>query len=186
MAIPKTNPHYLAIIFWALCFTGLQRHSHATEPAALLRRYHVHIISSMSSDSPPLLVHCRSRDDDLGARLLLPSQEYLIRFEVDFFRRTHFECSVQWGGRQSEFTAFRCSRDENRCRSGNCFWSVRRDGFYFSKDNRNWHLEYEWPPEIPPSKTARTLWSVCKLINHKNMSIFNIKSGISAVWDSMS
>ncbi|OWM85865.1 hypothetical protein CDL15_Pgr012115 [Punica granatum] len=119
-------------------------------PVFCFRKYHVHIISNFSEDLRPLLVHCRSKDDDLGAQFLLPQPEYLIRFKIDLFRRTRFTCEVEQGQTKTEFTAFTCSRDEDRCRHRDCYWSVGPDGFYFSKDMQNWDKEYPSPPHSPP------------------------------------
>ncbi|KAF7848187.1 hypothetical protein BT93_L2214 [Corymbia citriodora subsp. variegata] len=101
---------------------------------------HVHIINDLSID---MELHCQSKDDDLGARVLHPGQEQMIRFRMHFFKSTLFYCDTRGEGRAKHFDVFVQNRDKNRC-GDDCKWSMRDDGIYFSNDGTNWNREYTW------------------------------------------
>ncbi|KAF8025244.1 hypothetical protein BT93_F2170 [Corymbia citriodora subsp. variegata] len=104
---------------------------------------HVHIINNLSND---MGLHCQSADDDLGTQLLHQGEEQMIRFRMHFFKSTLFFCDTQrWGGGapSKHFDVFEESRDKHRC-GGDCKWSLRDDGIYFSNDDTNWNREFTW------------------------------------------
>ncbi|XP_022722238.1 S-protein homolog 18-like [Durio zibethinus] len=130
-------------IFFPLAF--------AVSEDLLFIKYHIHIINDLPSDLPPnvpsvLLLHCKSKDKDLGQRSMLQHEDYTWDSRINLFRTTLFFCQASWEGKQRNFDAFDANRDEHRCREyhNSCLWSVRDDGFYFSNDNSTWTNEYPW------------------------------------------
>ncbi|KAE8698834.1 putative Leucine-rich repeat receptor-like protein kinase family protein [Hibiscus syriacus] len=113
--------------------------------------YHIHIVNDLPNDMPPgvppLKIHCKSGDRDIGEMPMFPHDDYQFDTKVDWFATTLFFCSVDWlEGKQQSFDAFVARRDEHRCRKyhNSCLWSVREDGIYFSDDNLNWFNTYPW------------------------------------------
>lgn len=108
-------------------------------------KYKVHIINGYANNDNPLIIHCKSRDDDLGEHTLWMNNEFLFKFRKDFFVTTAFWCGFIHGSSRKVIYVFRIDYESNFCRAtGNCFWSVREDGFYFSNDNKSWVKRYNW------------------------------------------
>ncbi|KAK8480447.1 hypothetical protein V6N13_130313 [Hibiscus sabdariffa] len=114
--------------------------------------YHIHVRNDLPSrNSPPhqpnLLLHCKSKNKDIGDRPMTTGQDYTWDTKINFFRTTLFFCNARWVGHKSRiFDAFKAVRDEDRCSvyHSSCMWSVRVDGIYFSRDNVTWFNEYPW------------------------------------------
>ncbi|CAI9112246.1 OLC1v1012665C1 [Oldenlandia corymbosa var. corymbosa] len=103
-----------------------------------LRQVDVSIISALPNNSPPLVLHCFSGDDELGYRDLHSGELY----RWDFFAHpwTKFLCSFNWTTKTQGFAVY----DLKVGLSGGCgdaisnddlycYWLVRDDGFYLSK-----------------------------------------------------
>ncbi|KAL4324492.1 hypothetical protein GQ457_11G020060 [Hibiscus cannabinus] len=115
----------------------------------LLINYHIHITNNLPLENnvPTLLLHCRSKDDDLGERAMYVGDDYKWDAKINVRHTTLFSCNAQWTkGKQRHFDAFTASRDEERCQKyhNSCLWSVRSDGIYFSNDNSTWNNAYPW------------------------------------------
>ncbi|KAL3749140.1 hypothetical protein ACJRO7_010261 [Eucalyptus globulus] len=106
---------------------------------------HVHIINDLPGD---MMLHCKSGDDDLGARTLHQGEEQVITFKMNFFGSTLFFCSARREWRFRSFDVFTEERDKYRCR-GDCKWSLRNDGIYFSNNGTAWDREYWWEYAMP-------------------------------------
>ena len=68
-------------------------------------------------------VHCKSKDDDLGAHLLTPGQYFEFRFRPNFWGTTLFFCRFWWGNESHWFDIYDQNRDTTRCDS-KCWWMV--------------------------------------------------------------
>lgn len=66
----------------------------------------VHITNALGPNVD-LTVHCKSKDDDLGARLLHNGDGFEFSFNLNIFGTTLFFCSFQWG---NEFHRFDVSK----------------------------------------------------------------------------
>lgn len=138
------------------------RPTHSAKPEQgqneLFRKYHVHITHDLTlptGDHPAVGIFCWSKDDDLPKKTLSYGQEYLIRFGLDLFRTTRFLCSLTWSPKELLFEAFLASRDESRCHKGTCYWAIRSDGVYFSRNNATWDREFQWRLPPPPTSVLR-------------------------------
>lgn len=107
--------------------------------------YHIHITNDLPSNSI-LVLHCKSKNRDLGQTSLSLRQDFTFKTEINAWRTTLFFCHVTWDVKQRYFEGFRATRDEYRCKKlqHSCMWSVRGDGIYFSNDNSTWTNEYPW------------------------------------------
>ena len=82
-----------------------------------------------------LTVHCKSKDDDLGAHVLLNNQYYEFKFRINFGGTTLYFCGLTWVGGTGSYDLFRASRDSLRCAS-KCVWRARNDGIYGYQDDK--------------------------------------------------
>lgn len=117
------------------------------EGASLLpfRRYHFQIENWLTGR--PLNVHCKSGDDDLGARVLQPREKVEWGFHVNYFGTTLFYCNLSWEFGHKTFDAFRSSNKllYDYCGSKMCQWRASEYGisFYHSK-KKAWDFKYLW------------------------------------------
>ncbi|KAL1542413.1 hypothetical protein AAHA92_26512 [Salvia divinorum] len=106
---------------------------HAT--SCILAKYHVYIASNLPTNSPPLQVHCSSKDDDLGYHTLAPGAEYQFSF-CENPLATLFSCRFLWNGNDKGFHVYDAKWDHNRCIIGNrhgvCYYAVKPAGFFFT------------------------------------------------------
>ena len=96
----------------------------------------VYIVSHLPPTSPPLNIHCFSKDDDLGYHNLTKNVEYRFAFCVKPLA-TMFACRFQWNGKDRGFRVFDANWGfKNRCKTesgdGICYYAVQPDGFYFT------------------------------------------------------
>ncbi|KAK4756543.1 hypothetical protein SAY87_006670 [Trapa incisa] len=89
------------------------------------------------------IIHCKSKDDDLGAITVPQSLSYTFSFKPNIIGTTLFFCGVYTDYGHGSFDIFRYSRDAPRCYK--CRWSVRENGVYGYKDDQNMlDLFFEW------------------------------------------
>lgn len=110
-------------------------------------------------DVDNLIVHCKSGDDDLGDKNLAPNQYFHWMFRQNFLLTTLYFCNFRWmtpddNNREIKSASFHvfdiyisalCGDEFSVNR---CYWLVRKDGFYFSKDDKpfpdGWKLMHTW------------------------------------------
>ncbi|CAI0438110.1 unnamed protein product [Linum tenue] len=73
-----------------------------------------------------LTLHCKSRDDDIGAFVLVTHEAIKWRFRPNIFRTTLFYCSVDWGEGVHWFDVYIHKRDILRCTY--CQWIIKKSG----------------------------------------------------------
>ena len=100
---------------------------------------HVTIVNKMATAT--LQVHCRSRDNDLGVRLLVPNQVYVISFHHNIWGSTLYICDFNAPGHQTKsihvYEGYLVAHRQLWCTQ--CTWTVTDttldcDGF----------LDYSW------------------------------------------
>ncbi|KAL7135176.1 hypothetical protein ABFS83_11G075100 [Erythranthe nasuta] len=93
------------------------------------------VFNRLPENTPPMLLHCQSRDDRLGYHTLAKDE----RFDFTFCPvwRTVFFCHVWWNGKDIAFDVYRWKRCEL------CMYEVRSDGIYEEKD-RNYVKMRDW------------------------------------------
>lgn len=74
-----------------------------------------------------LTVHCKSKDDNLGAHQIPPSGMWEFVFKPSFWGDTLFFCSMQWPGQFHTIDIYNERRDFNRCDKV-CPWHVLPSG----------------------------------------------------------
>lgn len=108
--------------------------------AAELAKWQIHVVNRLSNGQI-LLVHCKSKDNDLGEHKLSVGSEFNWRFKVNFWNTTLFWCYLQKpNGLHSSFEAFWIESTSvwlyDMCYDSNCIWIAKDDGIYL-RDNTN-------------------------------------------------
>ncbi|KAJ4833319.1 hypothetical protein Tsubulata_029648, partial [Turnera subulata] len=61
-------------------------------------KFTVHVTNAFTNDDQPLLLHCWSRDQDLGNHTLYSGGDFSFHFQQRFLPpATHFTCDMKWG-----------------------------------------------------------------------------------------
>ncbi|KAK4756388.1 hypothetical protein SAY87_006515 [Trapa incisa] len=71
-------------------------------------------------------IHCKSKDDDLGAHTIWPNDVYTFEFHNNVWGTTLFYCSVTTSYGQGVYDFYRYDRDNKRCDV--CVYTVTKDG----------------------------------------------------------
>ncbi|KAJ0091863.1 hypothetical protein Patl1_26797 [Pistacia atlantica] len=139
--------HFSLLVIFLIIFHISQAPALAYDEEIIILRfkYKVHIINGFTSNENPLITHCKSKDNDLGEHVLWMNNEFMFKFRKNIFGTTCFWCDMRHGSAQKTIDVFRVGHESNKCHgTGNCFWSVREDGFYFSDNNQSWIKMYDW------------------------------------------
>ncbi|KAL4643121.1 hypothetical protein ACB092_02G070900 [Castanea dentata] len=110
----------------------------------LFTRY-VRIVNHLNNK--PLTYHCKSADDDLGLRTLLPNGEWEFSFDlVPIFKTTDFYCYFFNGKLQAAFDVYKeDTRFEDKCGGNHCIWTAQDDGFFlFNKGSGQNVKLHDW------------------------------------------
>ncbi|KAK6265923.1 hypothetical protein QUC31_016760 [Theobroma cacao] len=137
----------LCMLFLACCsFQTLPASAAEVDKLMVRLRYKVHILNGFADNAKPLIIHCHSRDDDLGEHTLWKDQEFRFKFIVHFVKTTHFVCDFNWGSKSLDnISVFKNDAETSSCRAtGNCFWKAEEDGIYFSNNDQNWVKRFDW------------------------------------------
>ncbi|KAL8051746.1 hypothetical protein ABFX02_06G168100 [Erythranthe guttata] len=107
--------------------------------ACLFKRfsYTVHVVNNLPQNTDPLVVHCASRDNDLGYHNLTTKQDFHFHFCI-MIKSTLFFCHLWWGNKTKAFDVYNARWTPDKCVDHSCYWEARSDGIYFSGT---------WPPE---------------------------------------
>ena len=100
----KISPHHLGLLipFVLVLFSS---YLCETCQGALLRTNEVEIKNGLSPKSD-LIVHCKSKDDGLGAKHLHNNDHFSFRFKENIYGRTLFFCGFTWRNEFHWFTIY--------------------------------------------------------------------------------
>lgn len=108
----------------------------STHVLAGLEAFQVNMVNNLPDNTTPLVIHCQSRDDDLGIHRLCVDDEFHWRFRMNIFETTNFFCGFLWDTKNANFSVFYSSLAYAECghrmKLNHCYWSVQQDGFYLS------------------------------------------------------
>ncbi|KAI3467765.1 hypothetical protein Pfo_024428 [Paulownia fortunei] len=107
-------------------------------------KYAVHVVNNLPPNSPSLLLHCASGNDDLGNHTLTANQDFHFDFCINF--KTLFFCHLWWNGKNIAFDVYSYKWPTQRCVDGVCYWAAKSDGIYHSKHYppKDLTKEYSW------------------------------------------
>ncbi|CAL0302427.1 unnamed protein product [Lupinus luteus] len=97
-----------------------------SENGSILSYTHVYIKNDLGNNIP-LTVHCKSKNDDLGAHHLKYQDEYKFQFKPSLFRNTLFFCGFTWDGILHWFDIYVETRDcPDYDYKSNYRWSIQK------------------------------------------------------------
>lgn len=107
--------------------------------------YEVYIVNNLPQQSPPLMIHCASKNNDLGNHTLYLNQEFYFKFCESFIAVTIFSCQFSWDSKKKDLDVFNAN-SRKLCKTGLCYWAAKSDGIYFSNDAKTKALQkaYDW------------------------------------------
>nr|KJB26088.1 hypothetical protein B456_004G224700 [Gossypium raimondii] len=95
------------------------------------KTWHVHTINGLSNGKM-LLVHCKSKDNDLGIHNLTAGAEFSWQFKLSVTGRTLFWCYMAYDNFHAALNVFWDNPIFfNKCNNDNCIWIAKDDGIYF-------------------------------------------------------
>ncbi|KAI3472917.1 hypothetical protein Pfo_029222 [Paulownia fortunei] len=108
------------------------------------RHVKVYVVNGLPPNSPPLLMHCASGDNDLGHHTLTTGQNFHFGFCVSL--TTLFFCHLWWNGKNIAFDVFDSFWPNQLCMNNVCYWEAKSDGIYNSKHYplKNLTNKYNW------------------------------------------
>ncbi|VFQ65351.1 unnamed protein product [Cuscuta campestris] len=120
----------------------------------------VEILNMIPNNNPvqphmELLVHCKSKDNDLGPWKLSWFESRTIQFRVNLWFSTLFWCRFDWGSKFANVVVFD-TRNPDFGGEKYLNWQVKTDGFYFASGDDPVGSDYKrlasWTDAPLPSK----------------------------------
>ncbi|KAL9140406.1 hypothetical protein ABFS82_14G035400 [Erythranthe guttata] len=106
---------------------------HTIEAFHFTKKYEVGVSDDLPANSNSLVVHCASKDDDLGRRTISHGQSFNWSFHSNFFQSTLYFCHFWWGPhKQRAFVVYDDTWEELHDVNN---YVVKSDGFYVNYGN---------------------------------------------------
>ena len=92
-----------------------------------------------------LIIHCQSKDDNLGVHVLSNDEAFEWSFRPNFWSTTTlFFCKVQWEEKVMSFDSYR--EDNDFYLREHLFWDINsRGACLLNIDKGNYEFCFEWP-----------------------------------------
>ncbi|KAL6517351.1 hypothetical protein OROMI_033052 [Orobanche minor] len=71
-----------------------------------MSKHTIRIYSSLPTNSPQLILHCFSKDDDFGNHTLSHGSVFGWHFRVNMFGTTKYRCDFWWGKKAKRIAVF--------------------------------------------------------------------------------
>ncbi|KAF6176262.1 hypothetical protein GIB67_023553 [Kingdonia uniflora] len=123
-----------------------------------MRKHHIHVVNDLWPGTP-LIVHCKSKDDDLGEHSLDYQEAFSWHFRENFLGTTLFWCFMKWKDGNGNWAyenhdVFKtCESMRIGCRS-DLTWSAQSEGLYLLHKNGK-DLWYKWQYGTQKSRYLR-------------------------------
>ncbi|KAK4735842.1 hypothetical protein R3W88_010103 [Solanum pinnatisectum] len=107
-----------------------------TNAFTLNPEYTLRFVSGLPQTTDSVKVHCQSKDDDFGDRILEQGDKFEFSFHMNFFGTTLYHCSFLWGLKHQNFDVFRPNNSfcgsEKLFQNGYCVWLMTDSGIYLA------------------------------------------------------
>ncbi|KAJ6758849.1 hypothetical protein OIU74_025499 [Salix koriyanagi] len=142
MNYPSVTRHFILLMsFLLLIFTACD--------AFCYLRTSVHLkITNQLGSGLDLTIHCKSKDEDLGAHVVHFDGDYTMEFCSNAWGTTQYFCGMTWSGKLHWFDIFVARRDSFRC--GKCTWRILPRGpcmTYTIGESKEYKC-YHWNGEV--------------------------------------
>lgn len=119
-----------------LAFSGLGNSADSRDPET----WYLYVVNGLGGNTD-LLVHCKSREDDLGPHVLAPGTQFTWNFKASVVGKTLFWCFLNNGQSKVSFDVFWVEKDHqwlhDHCYPQDCFWIAKDDGIYLKNTRTN-------------------------------------------------
>ncbi|XP_050211379.1 S-protein homolog 5-like [Mercurialis annua] len=115
-ALISTKQYYCILL---LCLLKLAVASHRDD------KTHVYITNDVGK-GVDLTVHCKSKNNDLGAHLLHDQQMFEFSFIPSLWGNTLFYCKFTWSGQLKWFDIYVEHKSRDDCED--CYWKIKPNG----------------------------------------------------------
>ncbi|KAK8643590.1 hypothetical protein V6N13_012878 [Hibiscus sabdariffa] len=115
------NPRIINLVW----FLSLTVFFVASEASFLLHKADVLVYNDLGVGMQ-LMVHCKSRNDDLRVRILGYRNHFEFKFRPQFWGSTLFHCTFKWNGVSHRFDIYEQNRDIRLC--NRCLWNITLKG----------------------------------------------------------
>ncbi|RAL38500.1 hypothetical protein DM860_002478 [Cuscuta australis] len=133
----STSPFItFSLITMIICCAIITPHLQTASAAGFFAKKVVHIYDRIPNNNTiqpqtPLLVHCKSKSDDLGTWTMAEGSDHRISFRVNWIGTTLFWCHFVWGSKYQDFTVYDADHDAYPF-DVNINWYVKENGFFRS------------------------------------------------------
>ncbi|KAM0985638.1 hypothetical protein ACFX13_013115 [Malus domestica] len=117
----------------------------ATIEVGVRPRAHVRIINNLRPDLN-LIIHCKSKNADVGTHLILYEQNFEVDFTLNFWGTTLYFCSMAWKYSLEYFYIYIQDRDQRLCKV--YVWSIRATGLCMFNYKTGKYICYGWNPPL--------------------------------------
>ena len=134
--------NFCIISYFLVITTAIEKPSFADSKVytAPLTKWKVTITNQLSRGQT-LLVHCKSKDNDLGDHTLQVGQNFSWKFKVNFFSTTLFWCNLRTSSNKHvSIEVFWPEKHDwlgYRCAYTTCNWDARDNGIYLENLIKN-------------------------------------------------
>lgn len=94
--------------------------------AALRGKTHVRIFNALNSEQD-LQIHCKSKDDDLGVKIIPAGFYYEFKFRASYWGNTLYYCGFIFDKKLHWFDIYVENRDIAACEA-KCWWMIKEPG----------------------------------------------------------
>ncbi|XP_010540173.1 PREDICTED: uncharacterized protein LOC104814026 [Tarenaya hassleriana] len=103
-------------------------------------------INNVLGDGIWLEFHCKSKNDDLGYKILRPNESWSFRFRPNFWGTTLFFCRFWWKGDSHWFDIYDDGRENPFSDwTDSLIWRVRKTGpCRMNQDTKIFDICYDW------------------------------------------
>lgn len=117
-----------------ICFSSICLGGHATFPYTA---FQVHIHNELDN-ATPLILHCKSKDKDVGEHSVFLHNEFNFKFHMDFWGFTLYSCNFWWRGQTGGVKIFDEDIANMFCQGrlftlNHCYWYVTQKGFFIKR-----------------------------------------------------
>lgn len=129
MRINKMKHPILFLIFLVYLFQTM-----VCTNACVKKRLTIDVINFLPASPHDLVVHCASKNDDLGYRTIPRGKGFKFSFCPSIFGNTLFFCHLWWFNKEKAFDVY--SENISTCgATENCYYVAKPDGIYYSDYN---------------------------------------------------
>lgn len=146
---------------WLLAQLFLLLHISVSEAGFMIHKARVRVTNNLGV-AKDLVLHCQSKNDDLGVHTIPFKGNYEFGFRPGFWGTTQFFCSMSWPSQFHYFDIYIENRDRPLCNT--CLWDItEQHPCMFNYKTGRYDICYEWSALMPRQ------WSTIYCVSYYEM-----------------